>query len=740
MTGEPGTNVPPGDAVRAGDAGAPRRDHSLGLPLGLCALAAPLAAGAAVGLLPGALGAPAAAWLMFVGGALPLVARRSPPGASPTKLLLLAALLSPPLATALWIPLRLVLDTPAADAATWLLLGALSFAGRGCSVRAMRGEQSGRAWRLSLGLAALCALAVVLFLFRGSAARVSFHGLLHSSVAGAVERGVPPENPWMAGTPLVYYWYWHALAGLAGRGLGLAVTYALALTNLWAAALLAPVLYFTGAVVFRRGGRLVLGVVLALFGLNVLGGWLWLARGLPYAAPGTPIEVFDQLAGSLVYDGGSWLWDRRLAWSFSKFGNLSSFPSALVLAAASWMAAVHALRGSGRPWPGLTGALAGASLALNPVVGGAALGCTAAAAVGFAVDARARADTLVWCAAWAVPGAVLLALAGSGAGGALFLLGWREGALARALLPVLPLLLLALGLLLPAPADVGGLARRERRAVLGLLACAGLLPLAMHLWVALPEGNEYKWIRLAALPLGLLAGGGAGRLAERGGGARWLAWGLGGASLVGAGALTWLGGRAYTAFGRVELPLDERAAGLLHGPGAEGTEGEQARRTYLWIRERVLEADPPPVLVANPLLIGPLYGVDAEAVDAEGAGGWRFTGDLNLQGHEAPAFSGTDLWCDRKSYMVERHPRWELRLSGVAQLYRDPGKWDAGHRRALEALGRPVLLLVTDADRRDQRMIDNKLLRYGYREVHREGTRTLYAWPEDWARQVEGRP
>ena len=129
----------------------------------------------------------------------PVLARWSPVEPSWIKLLLFASLLSPVLACALYLLLRAVLDAQGAVAATLLAAAPLGLLARGLRTRF---DPPGRAALLALGLALASGAVVAAMVLRGTAPRVSYHGLLHSGILLAVDRSVPPENPWLADTPL----------------------------------------------------------------------------------------------------------------------------------------------------------------------------------------------------------------------------------------------------------------------------------------------------------------------------------------------------------------------------------------------------------------------------------------------------------------------------------------------------------------------------------------------------------
>lgn len=643
-----------------------------------CAALSVLAlAGAAAqeGLLPAALSTAATAALLAGGAALPLLAAWTPAQPSALKLATFALALSPPLVTALYALLH------AAVGATHAVAGALAL----CALLQVAGVRRrvelaplSRAALGALALAVASAALVALLSFRGSAARASYHGLLHSALLLAADRGVPPENPYLAGTPLAYYWLWHAQGALVARGLGVAPTVALALSNVWAAALMPLALHQLAAALFRDGKRELAGVLLALFGLNALGGWAWLAHGAPWSAPASSAALLDSLRPATDPAGTPLAflpaWDARLAFGPSKLANPSSYPAALALLCASLAAAAHALRHGARPWVGATALCAGASLAVNPIDGGVAVAVVAAAALAFAPGVRLR--VLAALAACALPGALLALGAVRGYGGSLAQL---DPGGARALGAAAPVLLL----LPPAAFALRGAADRR---VAGLAVTAALLPLALAALIVLPYDNQYKLVRIAAVPLGLLAAGGLFALWEARGARRALGALLAAALVPGALAVDGLGLASYLAFARVELPLVERPLAL--APRAADGEGADVARAWEWLQRasRVLER---PVLVADVLGEPTTYG------------GVAFSDPVqNLQGHEGAAFSGAALLCDVPSQALDaRAPELARRLALVRRVFAEPGAPEPGELALPELRGRPLLVLVTARDR-----------------------------------------
>lgn len=667
-------------------------------------------------------GATALLWPVIFGGLMwPLLALLAPDEPAPLKLAYFAVLLSPPAALVAW-GLAEVLGFGAGG----VLLLALPLVIGALLVRGSRGrrEPLGTAQRVALGVGVLFAGWVAWTLLGSSLARLSFHGLLHSAIVEAVGAGMPPENPWLAGADLGYYWVWHALGAALVDWLGLAPTRALAVLNVWAAATLPLGAYFWVAGLRGRGARLgardLIGMGLVLVGVNLVGGFAWLARG---AALETPTDLLGVLAGlrELIVLGV----DPRVAWGPSKFANASSYPVALALLVGGLLAGSHSLeawrrRGlvaaaSGsdaerlgkrvaRTW-GLLAALAlGASFAFNPLVGAVGLG-----AVGVCALVGRHGWFVGFLALAVVPGALeVLAASGERAESAL---GF-EVSLARVratLVPLAPLLLGALAVPLvwrgrrAAEGDQRGQGKDAlARSFVHVAGAAALLSGGVALVVALPEENEYKFVRTAAVALAPLAALGWWALGSRAARAGLLAvWGAG-ALLAAVPGLA-----AYAALADLEAPLDERGGRLLPA-GAD-----PLAEAYGFLRAVDGER---PVLVWNPPAAG-----QAGAPIA----GHVFDGPANLQGASAAAFAGSALLVDRESYLVSADPRWLARLNLVRALF-------AGVPEAVPALRatlaepalaeRPHFLLVRGAEL--PAAIEGAL---GWREVFASGDVRLLA-------------
>ncbi|MFT5080545.1 MAG: hypothetical protein ACI9D0_000921 [Bacteroidia bacterium] len=645
----------------------------------------------------------ASALLVFFGAAAPLLRRLAPAEPAPLKLLLFSVLLSPILMVAVWLGWRAVTRGDAIGlplALTFLTAALFQIVGvcDSCAPAEKTSPASplGRAPIAALAIAIAFAGLVATIVFGEAAIRVSFHGLLHTSILEATAAGVPPENPWLAGAPLQYYWIWHALGSLVASSLWIAPTLALASLNVWAAFCLPLALYFLGAPLWRSAGMDLGGVLLGLFGLNLIGGWLWLLAGAPFDGATNPLAILQSNFGVLVGDG-----DLRLAWGPSKFGNMSSYPAALALLVSGWLAAAHALaprspeqHASLRVWSLLAALCLGACFAVNPLVGAAGFGGTGLALLLLRDFSKPKLQFLGMLGVAVLPGLIEVLLAGRGRQEASFTFGFGGVGLGSTLIPILPLLALAVLPLVRRPwAARGGeqtpnseQASGARNAVLVLLAASAAVSLALALFVQLPLDNQYKFVRTAQVCLGLLAAGGLGQLiAWRGPGqvraraAGVLALGL---LAIGAASSSVLGARSFFALSASPLPLAEIRSGV------QPTGTSDAAQAMAWLRAAApsLATDAGRgVLVLNPPF---------EGEPSMDFGGTHFGTRGNLQGHGAAAFSGLSLFVDRRFYLVDTDYRWAPRLGLVQAFFRGEDLAAQALAAALGDLGRPTLILT----------------------------------------------
>ena len=334
----------------------------------------------------------------------------------------------------------------------------------------------------------------------------SWHGFLHAGIANSFAHAFPPENPFFAGEPLPYYWFYH----LAGYWLSSALRLNLLLTFQlisWASlAMLVIVAGVIGRRSFRSAAAGVAIACLALCGLNPLGPAIAAARNVVrgealvehWTGPVETTFVSNVQADRLMtqpllgamYLGGDWRQGMDLVWFF----DIGSRAPAL----AGMMLLLYLLLQPG-PTVGRGAAIVAVSAAvtaLNPLIGIAVAG-----AMGLASIIRRQRPVFLLSVACGL-GALLASptyyqmfFRVSGGGG----VGLRT-----ALGPVIVAVNFAA---LAAFAAMG--ARRAANPQLTTIALAGTVLLAILAVIHLPEGNEHNLGNAAqcllAVPAGALA-------------------------------------------------------------------------------------------------------------------------------------------------------------------------------------------------------------------------------------------
>ncbi len=720
--------------------------------LGSAAVAALCALGviSTLGGGPGWLALPAAVYLLGHGLAAPWIRRATPGSPDRGKLALFALALSP--ITALVISLAVRFCVPGVESnaalgqAAWMALGgAFAFLAPGRAVHAQRASRG----RLAIRAIALVAAGVVAWLtLRGSAVRVSHHGLLHAGLALATDRSIPPGNPWMAGEPLGYYWIWHALVALVARALTLPVTFAAAALSIWSMGLTVLATGLCAATCLRSGAREVAAVVFGLVGLGAVGGIGWLIAGARFQTPSNALELLAVLRESLVPKmdgpGGAGtqpLFDPRLAFGPSKFFNVSSYPASFALAACGLAAAAHALRSGARPWPLLTGLTLGASFALNPLIGAPALAAVGLSAVLFPGAPRVRLDLPLALGVAALPGVWSVLEARASFEGEAVSFGFSMGETIGAVAPLVPLGLAALLGLWPGASPQERERSRELRPARAMLWLAVWIALGLGALAQLPYANEYKFVRFAALPLAILAAAGLGHAFGRSVLGKLAAVSAGAVLLVGGAAGATLSVWAYGELAQVDLPLIERAGRLTPIPAAETEwQSESTQRAalfdFLSTDPRVREANPVlwmSTLDHEKLITRPRYGAKRRSGEPFGPL-HSFSGELNLQAHEGPAFAQLDLYLDRPSQVLAGEGAAFLhRVERLEAIFFGKADWGSPERAAFEELDRPVLVFAGELERSVRLDLTSHLELFGFREIYRSGGARLYAWPQAFA-------
>ena len=163
--------------------------------------------------------------------------------------------------------------------------------------------------------------------------------IAHVAITNKILRsGIPPQNPFMAGEKLYYYWFYNALAAALTKITGIKPATSMAALNVLALFILLATVY--GAVRCARpkgmnNNNPLLGVILVAFGLN---GWGWFRLLRPFIKYG-PNLFTRMLAGSvwkflpLISPGGKGA--GKLGFMATKFLVATSFSLSLAAISAS---------------------------------------------------------------------------------------------------------------------------------------------------------------------------------------------------------------------------------------------------------------------------------------------------------------------------------------------------------------------------------------------------------------------
>ena len=284
-------------------------------------------------------------------------------------------------------------------------------------------------------------------------------------------------------------------------------------------------------------------------------------------------------------------------------------------------------------------------------------------------------------------------------------------------------------------------AERPSRSLTLFLGSQVLAFAGAALVLQLPYENQYKFVRLAAVPLGLLSGLGLVDAWNRGGLLRGVAGAYGLFLCMGVLLSQAFGVQAYRHLARYELPLIETAGAL--APKPEPRSAAQMELADLYARLRDNDA----LRAEQPLLMVDVLDPEGGPWWGSSTGGerpWKYTQASNLQGHEAAAFSGLDLFVDRPSQaLLADQAGRDLRvgiLQGLTAEVRIPGLLED----QLRAIDRPLLVLIHArqvkalAARVPRAPIDlhGRLEQFGFTELERSPYHGLYAWPPDFGERA----
>ena len=522
----------------------------------------------------------------------------------------------------------------------------------------------------------------------------SWHGFLHTAIVRRFPSpSLIPENPFFAGEPLKYYWFFHWMGSGVSRTLGVDPLTALRFLALAGLVLLTLAAGLVGRRVYGSLGAGLLIGVFALAGANPLGPAIAVGRHLVqhrqllertvHSAELETVHVSDDLADDLMsrpllpamYLSADWRNGQNIVW----FVDISSRGLALGI----MMLMLYFLLDSRAGPLSLAGtAVTGALLtALNPIVGLAAcfLLAGSVAAVwllhrwrggepGPITPTIMRSAALVIGAVAALPTYYhLFGQGGSGRISPVDLLALKLVVIAANFLILLPLT--ALGL-----KSVRGAAAPGLQAV----ALAGVLLLGLVPLIQLEKGNEHNLANAAYVLLAVPA-------------VAWLVRDINGSIrpfqaqrsrlLIAALVCLPMTVGTWIAFhGRPALPFLAHAGVLQRTP-----ETDPIAQLYRWIgrntgRDAVFVVDPSDVV--------------------------KMSGNVS----ELPAFTGRAIFTDQPSYMTTPYPDADRRNAISGKLVRGEELTvdEAGY---VHGLGRPLYVITWHAD--DSGLLERLRGRYG---------------------------
>ncbi len=512
------------------------------------------------------------------------------------------------------------------------------------------GSDPGLAAAIGVGIL-LAAFTAGLLLFSGTL-RLSWHGLLHSSITyGIIDSGVPPENPYFAGQPLVYYWFYHLSAAGITTAANLSPLFSFSVFNIFASLSIVPCLYLISRGIGLAPKTSLLGSVIGTLALNPLGPLFLVLQDSGVTFKDIEGELFPTHLLQYMTMG----YDFRLASPCTKFWNVSSFAPALAL----FLLGIHAgFDRASRGWRWrsfcLIAAAAFGTLILNPLVGLCLVLPLGAASLVWAGKGNRARFCLVLCALAAGVGAAAPCLAGILAQGG----GEPFMHFGPALEPFMGVILAAGPVLLFAVLGAFKLCRLKELSGMALSVFCACLVL-MALFFCFPEGNEYKIIRLLVFPAAVLAGAPAVAFLSRLRLPRVVSVPAVAAALL---PNTLIAGAAYLCDSKSAVPVDDSDTQIVlcAGSAARGD-------VYRFLRN---ETPPDSVVVVNP------------------GDGERSVGG-HKQGDEVPAFARRAIYTGHRFYLTERMPGFESRLERARALF-------SGKEAPLPepVLGRPLYVLV----------------------------------------------
>ncbi len=381
------------------------------------------------------------------------------------------------------------------------------------------------AWGIPLGAAAFWMLLIWVVHRNSPRTLVSFHGFIHAAIAGQFlgSRPIafPPENPFFAGHPLPYYWFFQFLAALVTRLVGWNIFYSLEMIILLGTGALMVVAVSLGRRLFRSTLAGLLMGYLIVAGTNPFGFLFALREVMRHGRqvlnddPNYLWGVVHSLYSLIRYQDFGGLYGPLLNF----FLNITARPVSLAGLLTLVLCLEWALRDR-RPRIWAVVAIASAlTTAFSPIIGVAAGGALLAGLAGYWAWERLAADgprallSLRGSAAFAATGLAILTGILVAAPTYYHLLvnpsdsEMRFGLLSRE--GIRHLISVALSLSLLGFLALVGFIRttRERRRFLGMLLVAAVSLLVGDLVIIMPSANQSNFFHAAVVLLAVPAAG-----------------------------------------------------------------------------------------------------------------------------------------------------------------------------------------------------------------------------------------
>jgi hypothetical protein len=560
-----------------------------------------------------------------------------------------------------------------------------------------------------LGVAAIWILLIWSIHRESPRTLVSFHGLLHAAVveelAGSNTASLPPENPFFAGQPVAYYWFFHLLAAQLVSLFSLNVFHAMETVILLATGGLMIVAVVLGRKLYNSTLAGVLMGYLIMAGTNPLGIFFAIAdvaRNGMQALDDDPDYlwgVVHPLYSMIRYNDFGGLYGPL----FNFFLNITSRPAslaALLLTALCFYWALSRRRPAQFILLGLAFAL---TTALSPIIGlttGAALGAGLVATwlwerrFSKSPEPLITPVTILWVGLAIALGILIAAptyyhlISGPSSSSAQLSLFSIRGLkhLLSVTLSILPLTVIALIGLVKAP--------RDRRPFLVILFLSALALLALNVAFTLPAGNQSNMFHAAAV---LLAVPAAGAILRR---------------ETAQDATVRCSGRKAVVIALVFLPtlLTLLAAYVNRPPVPASFDGVHIERLprdsdlallYQWARN---ETDREAIFIVDPRERVAMCGNTVEL----------------------PAMTGRAILTEHsRHYLAEPYPESGARVDMAIRLV--SGEEPRGSDRAyLSSFKRPVFIISYSSE--DSLLSDQMKSHYGS-PVFQQGKIAVYKWP-----------